>query len=99
MTRSSSGIKGVEVKTLCPGSLIDVETRSRHYRIESLGGNEIRISGHPDYCPRPELAQVYGAIDDEGEVEFGLIEPGMRLPFFLGDRPVTTSKIVSVHVG
>ena len=90
---------GVDVKSLRPGSLIDVETKSRHYHIECLGGAAIRVSGHPEYCPDPVPAHLQGSIDKEGALESGLIEPGMRLMFFLnGDRPVTTSRVVSVHV-
>ena len=89
----------VDCKSLARGSLIDVETKSRTYQIECLGGNAIRISGHPEYCPHPVSAQLQGSIDKEGELELGLIGRGMRLMFFLDDhRPVTTSRIVSVHV-
>src|ERR1700687_5718759 len=91
--------KGVDLKSLRAGSLIDVQTNSRSYRIEFLGGNAIRISGHPDYCPDPELAELHGSLDNEGMVEMDLIEPGMRLIFVLNNhRPVTTSKVLSVHV-
>ena len=91
---------GVDLKHLRVGSLIDVETNSRRYRIEFLGGNAIRVSGHPDYCPDPEFAELQGSLDNEGVVEVGLIEPGMRLVFVLNNcRPVTTSRIRSVHVG
>jgi hypothetical protein len=89
----------VDCKSLARGSLIDVKTKSRNYQIECLGGNAIRISGHPEYCPHPVPAQLQGSIDKEGELELGLIGRGMRLMFFLDDhRPVTTSRIVSVHV-
>ena len=89
----------VDCKSLARGSLIDVETKSRHYQIECLGGNAIRISGHPAYCPQPMPAQLQGCIDKEGELELGFIEPGMKLMFFLnGDRPVKTSRIISVKV-
>ena len=95
----SEVLGGVDLKSLPPGSLIDVETKSRHYQIECLGGNAIRISGHPDYCPSPVPAQLQGSIDQEGELELGLIGNGMRMKFFLDDhRPVTTSRVVSVHV-
>lgn len=40
----------VECKSLERGSLIDVETKSRHYQIECLGGDRIRISGHPEFA-------------------------------------------------
>ena len=89
----------VDPASLHPGSMIDVETRSRHYRIECLGGSEIRISGHPDYCLTPAPAHLHGSIDSEGALELGLIERGMKMMFFLnGNRPVTTSRVVSFHV-
>jgi hypothetical protein len=99
MMTPSEVLAGVDLKSLTPGSLIDVETKSRHYQIEYLGGNAIRISGHPEYCPHPVPAQLQGSIDKEGDLELGLIGSGMRMKFFLDDhRPVTTSRVVSVHV-
>ncbi len=89
----------VNPASLPPGSLIDVETKSRHYRIECLGGHEIRISGHPDYCLNPVPAYLHGSINNEGVVVSDLIERGRKVMFSLnGDRPVTTSRVVSVHV-
>jgi hypothetical protein len=89
----------VDCSNLVRGSLIDVETKSRHYRIECLGGNAIRISGHPEYCPDPVPAQLHGSVNKEGELELGLIGRGMRLMVFLNDRrPVTTSRVLHVHV-
>ena len=95
---SSKVLKGVNFKSLRRGTMLDVETKSRHYHIESLGGNAIRISGHPDYCPRPEVAELYGSVDDEGEIELDLVEPGRRMMFFLHDHPITTSRILGVRV-
>ena len=89
----------VDCKSLAPGSMIDVETKSRHYTIECMGGNAIRVSGHPEYCPKPTSAQVQGSVDNEGKLEFGLIGRGMRMILLLNHRlPVTTSRVVSVHV-
>src|SRR5438477_11524382 len=89
----------IDCKSLERGSVIDVETKSRHYHIECLGGNAIRIFGHPEYCPQPMPAQLQGSIDKDGELEWDFIEPGMKLIFLLnGDRPVRTSKIISVKV-
>jgi hypothetical protein len=89
----------VDLSSLSPGSLIDVETKRRRYQIECLGGNSIRICGHPDYCPTPVPAHLYGSINKDGLLESGMIERDMRLMFFLDDRrPVTTSKVVSVHI-
>ena len=97
MTTLSGAI--VDVSSLQPGSLLDVETKSRHYLIECLGGNQVRISGHPEYCPDPVPARIHGSVDKEGVLEYGLLERGMRMLFFLNDdRPVTTSKILKVRM-
>jgi hypothetical protein len=89
----------VDCSNLVRGSLIDVETKSRHYRIECLGGSAIRISGHPDYCPDPVPAQLHGSLDKEGTFSLGMIGRGMRLMFLLNERgPITTSRVLHVHV-
>jgi len=74
---------------LPPGTLLDVETKNRHYRIECLGGSTIRISGHPEYCPTP----VSGILSED------LITRGQHLHFVVDSRrPVTTSRVVKVRV-
>ena len=84
----SSDIAGVDLNSLPPGSMIDVETKSRHYHIECLGGDKIRVSGHPEFCPQPVPAHL-----------LGLIARGAHLKFLLNDRrPGTTSRVVSLHV-
>ena len=90
---------GVELKTLNPGSQVDVETRSRRYHIEALGGNSMRISGHPRFCPNPTLAELQGSADETGRFLIGRIEPGKHLVFLVGENsPVTTSEVISVTV-
>jgi hypothetical protein len=95
---STAAFEGVDVNNLRVGSLLDVETSSRHYQIECCGGNTIRVSGHPQYCSSPEAAQLHGSMDDDGRMEVGVIQPGLRLVFFLKNRPITTSKIIGVHL-
>jgi hypothetical protein len=89
----------LDCKNLAPGSLIDVETKSRHYRIECLGGDSVRISGHPEYCPQPVAARLQGSVSREGFLEPGLVERGLRMLFVLDEQfPVTTSKVMNIHV-
>ena len=89
----------VHPAALRPGTLIDLETKSRHYRIECLGGSSVRISGHPEYCLNPVPARFYGSINSAGDLELGNIGRGSRAMFFLdGSRPLTTSRVLSVHV-
>ena len=99
MISPAESTQGVDIQNLSPGSLLDVETKSRHYHIECLGGNTMRISGHPQYCPDPVVAELAGSVDREGTYETGCIIPGKHLVFLLGhDRPVTTSRVLSVHL-
>ena len=89
----------LNLASLHPGSWIDIETKNRRYKMECLGGNKIRVSGHPEYCPQPVPANVQGSLSPEGSLEVGLIGRGMRVVFFLnGNRPVTTSKVLHVRV-
>ena len=95
MTRTAEVL---DCKSLEPGSLIDVETQSRHYKIEWLGGSSIRISGHPQFCPTPVVAQLEGSVTREGRFETGIIERGTSLVFVLDKTfPVTTSEILQVR--
>ena len=89
----------VDCTSLASGSVIDVETKSRHYRIECRGGNAINISGHPEYCPEPVSARLHGSVDKEGALEFGVIGRGMRLRFLLNEgQPITTTRVVRLRV-
>ena len=99
MMTSSKVPGGVDLKSLVPGSLIDVETKSRHYHIECLGGNAIRISGHPEYCPTPVEGRLEGSADKAGVLEPGLIGRGRYLKFLVDERrPVTTSRVMRLRV-
>jgi hypothetical protein len=89
----------VDCRSLVPGSLIEVQTKSRQYHIEYLGGSAIRISGHPEYCPDPVPAQLHGSLNEDGALESGLIGRGMRLRFLVNESvPVTTSTVLHVRV-
>lgn len=88
----------VDCQSLPPGSLLDVQTKNRHYRIECLGGRRIRISGHPDLCPTPVAGTLQGSADKSGFVELGLVTSGRYLHFLLNDRPVTTTRVVKVRL-
>ena len=89
----------IDCRNLACGSIIDLETKSRHYMIECLGGNIVRISGHPEYCPTPTEAKLEGSIDSDGMLDVGLIERGRRLMVKLEKvGPLTTSTVVRVHV-
>jgi hypothetical protein len=99
MMTPCEALRGVNLASLSPGCLIDLETKSRHYRIEYLGGDTFRISGHPEHCPRPVSAQLKGSINEHGVLEPGLIKCGMRIMFRLNEHlSITTSTVVSIQI-
>jgi hypothetical protein len=81
MLETTELMGGIYLHDLERGSVIDVETRSHHYRIEYLGGDEIRISGHPSLCPAPVPAHLRGSLGPSGTLEAGYVGRGMRLAF------------------
>ena len=99
MTAVSESVEGVYLHNLDPGSVLDVETKSRHYKIKYIGGDEIQISGHPSLCPSPVSAEFHGSLKSSGEVQCGFLGRGMRLAFrrLTDDLPVVTSTIRDIH--
>jgi hypothetical protein len=93
-------LEGVYLNTLATGSTIDLETRSRHYQIEYLEGDRIRISGHPHWCPTPTLARLCGSRGGPDGFAEGYIGCRMRLVFERLDNriPVTTSEVTDIRV-
>jgi hypothetical protein len=90
-------LDGIYLRMLHAGSVIDLATQSRHYRIEYVGGDKIRISGHPKLCPTPILAQLEGSARDSGTFEPGFLGRGMRLVFRRENGlAVTTSRISDI---
>jgi hypothetical protein len=100
MTTTTNPEEGMYIHNLEPGSVLDVETKHRTYHLEYLGGEEVRISGHPSYCPQPVRALLQGSTTDAGDFEAGFVGRGMHLVFRRADdqRDVVTSAIKSVHV-
>jgi hypothetical protein len=91
--------ESVDCRSLPPGAVVDVETKNRRYQIECLGGNAIRISGHPDYCPTPMTAELQGSSDQKGIVGAGIIERGRYLRFLVENiLPITTSRVRGIYV-
>jgi hypothetical protein len=90
---------GIYLGKVSAGSVLDLETGNRHYRIEYLGGEDIRISGHPELCPEPVLAKLKGSAYDSGGFEPGFIGRGMHLVFRRAGDPsaISTSKISEIR--
>jgi len=100
MTEKAEFLQGVRLSSPDTGSVIDLETKSRHYRIEYLERDRVRISGHPRWCPTPVLAHLHGSRGGSGGFEEGYIGCGMCLLFERLDNriPVITSEITDIRV-
>jgi hypothetical protein len=100
MRENAELLQGVYLSSLDTGSTIALETRSRHYRIEYLERDQVRISGHPRWCPTPTLARVCGSRGGSDGFEMGYIGCGMRLVFERLDNriSITTSVITDIRV-
>jgi hypothetical protein len=100
MTEKSDLLAGLYLSSLNTGTAVDLETKSRHYRIEYLEGDRIRISGHPRWCPTPVLARLYGSRAGSAGIEEGYVGCGMHLVFEPVDShiPITTSEITDIRV-
>jgi len=81
MLETTESTGGIYLHELHRGSVIDVETQSHHYRIEYLGGDDIRISGHPSLCPSPVPAHLRGSLGPGGTLQEGYVGRGLRLSF------------------
>ena len=89
---------GVYVDELPDGTTLEVETRHHRYKITKGGDTQVRISGHPRYCPEPTTVEIEGSIDGGLALKPGFIGRGMRLIF---QHPtyhtMTTSRIMDIH--
>ena len=92
--------EGVHLSNMAPGSMIEVQTKNHRYRIECLGGEKIRISGHPLMCPTPTESHFLGSRFRGGLVEEDYVGVGMHLMFQKCEEclPITTSQITGVTV-
>jgi len=93
-------LEGIHLDELEKGEVMDLETKTRHYRLEFLGGNRVRVSGHPQWCPTPVEARLEGSLDNSGAFESGFIGTGMHVVFerFDDRLPVTTTEVKDVHL-
>jgi hypothetical protein len=100
MAKTTELRDGVQLAELEEGSVIDIETQSRHYSVEYLGGDRVRISGHPQWCPTPVVVRLEGSLRNSGAFEPGFVGSGMHIVFqrFDDRPPVTTSEVKDLHL-
>lgn len=100
MTSSNEVLNGVQLTDLERGAMLDIETKTRHYSAEYLGGDKVRISGHPQWCPTPTEVHLRGSLRNSGDFEPGFVGAGLHMVFERDDNqlPVTTTVVKELHV-
>src|SRR5262249_42081082 len=89
---------GVHLDRVPRGTVLEVETQNRTYTLVSEGLSEVRISGHPDFCPEPVAASVHGSTWGGSMLRTRYIGRGMHMEFQLeGGAPIVTSRILEVR--
>jgi hypothetical protein len=63
------------------GSMLQVQTENRTYLLENRGDGQVKIKGHPEYCPEPILVSIYGSVAGAQTPRAMLIRPGMCLVY------------------
>ena len=93
--------EGIYMKDLPDGSVVDIETQHRHYRLVKKDNSHARISGHPEYCPEPVDVEIEGSIEKGPSLlpNPGFIGRGMYLVFKHPryEQIITTSRIREIH--
>lgn len=94
------GDDGFYLDDLAAGTVVELETKHHHYTLVKRAGSEVRISGHPTYCPEPVAVQIEGSVVERPMTapKLGYIGRGMYLIF---KHPVfdsvVTSRIREIH--
>jgi hypothetical protein len=73
--------EGVVLDDLLAGAVIEAKTKGRVYRIEKCVDGKVLISGHPEYCAHPVLAELHGSVWGSTMIKEGYIGRGMGFEF------------------
>ncbi len=90
---------GVFLKKAQLGTVVEVATANRTYRLAREADDTAFISGHPVYCPKPIRVELHGTRWLDKSLTDCYVAPGMRLQFVTpSGRSILTSRIRSVRV-
>jgi len=92
---------GYYLGDLAEGTVLDIETKNRRYRLVKRTDTIVRLSGHPTICPEPIEVEFQGSVGT-GPMSApnpGFIGRGMYLVFKHPslDQIIATSRILDIH--
>ena len=89
---------GVHLRDVPPGTILEVTTQNRAYKILYQGWDQAMISGHPVFCPEPVPVTIHGSTWGGSMIKTRYIGRGMRLEFGQSTyQPIRTSRITDVR--
>jgi hypothetical protein len=90
---------GVFLNDLPPTTVLEIETQNHCYVVVLLSGNNVLISGHPQYCPEPVQVAIAGSTWGGSMLKRHFVGRGMHLEFCHPEyrTPVTTSTIKEIR--
>lgn len=89
---------GVLLSEVSAGTVLNIQTKHRWYRMMYHGEGKAEISGHPKYCPEPVEVTIHGSTWGGPMLKVGYVGRGMHLEFRHPNyaNPIVTSRIVDV---
>lgn len=90
---------GVFLQDLPQHTVLEIQTSNRCYTAEVLGPEEVLISGHPRYCPKPVQVEIAGSNWGGSLLKMGFVGRGMHLEIRHPDfeAPIITSAIREIR--
>ena len=82
MKALTDGDRSIRVDQLPKGTRLLLKTVNRDYLVETSGGLNALLQGHPKYCPKPVAVYVAGARRRGCAPDPGCIRCGMRAEFW-----------------
>lgn len=81
------------------GAVLEVQTESRTYLLENTGNGQVRMKGHPRYCPDPILVTLCNSMGGDQAPSPLVIGSGLLLIYWHPTAGlVRTSPIVQVRL-
>ena len=90
---------GIFLNDIPKGTVLDIRTRHRWYRMMYIGEGKAEISGHPQYCPEPVPVMIHGSTWGGSMLKVRYIGRGLHLEFQHPEfgAPIVTSSIVDIR--
>ena len=95
----AGNVTGIDVRSLPPGTELQVDTRNSRYRfviLEGSGSNAL-VQGGP-YFHEEAKVRINGSLLEGSLLKSGWIELGMRVEIWDGSQRVATSRVRSITV-